>query len=178
MTTVDAPATSAPPQPGTHHHMPTFGFTRWGHPVHARTVDHLPDHNAYARFNKRLALFITQNIGTMTCFWLFCVISLSSLTAVLYEAHIINTTSFLTANGFILVVSWLSQNFIQLVLLPALMVGQNLQNIAADARSAKTFEDVERIIDLLDCHTQGGLADIMEEVQRLRVQLSTANGGS
>ena len=55
-----------------------------------------------------------------------------------------------------ILVEWMAQSFIQLVLLPALMVGQNLQNIAADARSAKTFEDVERIIDLLDCPDPGG----------------------
>jgi hypothetical protein len=65
--------------------------------VHKRTDDHLPPRTAYERFNKRLALVITQNVGTMTCFWLFCMISLSSL--------------------------------------PALMVGQNLQNEAADAHA-------------------------------------------
>jgi hypothetical protein len=174
MTTLDAPAPAAQ-QPDLHHR-PAFGFTRWGHPVHARTLDHLPEHTPYARFNKRLALFITQNIGTMTCFWLFCVISLSSLLAVLFAAHIIGAVGFLTANGFILCVSWVSQNFIQLVLLPALMVGQNLQNVAADARSAKTFEDVERIIDLLDCHTQGGLHDIMAEIEALKAKGAAAGG--
>lgn len=58
--------------------------------------------------------------------WLCWVISLSSLSAVRYAAHIRATVSFLTANGFILVVSWLWQNFIQAVLLRALMVGRNL----------------------------------------------------
>ena len=135
--------------------------------MHRRTVDHLPSKTAYERFNKRLALVITQNIGTMSCFWLFCVISLSSILAVMYAAHIIGTVGFLTANGFILMVSWISQNFIQLVLLPALMVGQNLQNEAADARAAKTFEDVEdartgiqRALQLLDVHTEGGLTSL------------------
>jgi len=162
-TTIELPAADA----GSPH--PTHGWTKLGHAVHARTVDHLPTGSPYARFNKRLALFITQNIGTMTCFWLFCVISLSSLLAVLYAAHIISTVGFLTANGFILCVSWVSQNFIQLVLLPALMVGQNLQNEAADARAAKTFEDVERIISLLDVHTQGGLKDLLDAINQLKV---------
>jgi hypothetical protein len=55
------------------------------------------------------------------------------------------------------------------------MVGQNLQNEAADARAAKTFEDVEdarqslvRVIDLLDCHTVGGLHDILQAVESLK----------
>lgn len=113
----------------------------------------------------------------MTCFWLFCVISLSSVLAVLYAAHIIGTVGFLTANGFILCVSWISQNFIQLVLLPALMVGQNLQNVAADARAAKTFEDVEdarkrlsKVLDLLDLHTQGGLRDVLDAIEELKAE--------
>lgn len=156
-------------------HAPTHGFTRLGQAVHKRTVDHLPTATGYQRLNKKLALLITNNIGTMTCFWLFCVISVSSVLAVLYAAHIIGTVGFLTANGFILCVSWISQNFIQLVLLPALMVGQNLQNEAADARAAKTFEDVEdardcirRALDLLDCHTEGGLKTVLDAVESLR----------
>jgi hypothetical protein len=154
---------------------PTHGFTNLGQAVHKRTVDHLPARTAYERFNKRLALVITQNVGTMTCFWLFCVISLSSLLAVMYAAHIIGAVGFLTAGGFILMVSWISQSFIQLVLLPALMVGQNLQNEAADARAAKTFEDVEdarqcikRALDLLDIHTEGGLKVVLDAVDSLR----------
>lgn len=47
--------------------------------------------------------------------------------------------------GFSLLIAWMCQNFIQLVLLPALMVGQNLQNQASDARSTKTFEDVQEL---------------------------------
>jgi len=154
---------------------PTHGFTRMGQAVHKRTVDHLPSRTGYERFNKRLAMAITANIGTMSCFWLFCVISVSSVTAVLHAAHIIGTVGFLTANGFILVVSWTSQNFIQLVLLPALMVGQNLQNEAADARAAKTFEDVEdartcikQALTLLDVHTEGGIKVILDAVESLK----------
>ncbi|MGO8873454.1 MAG: hypothetical protein ACLQPH_19030 [Acidimicrobiales bacterium] len=156
-------------------HQPTHGFTRLGQAVHRRTVDHLPSGTAYQRFNKRLALVITQNIGTMSCFWILCVISLSSLLAVMYAAHIIGTVGFLTANGFILIVSWTSRNFIQLVLLPALMVGQNLQNEVADARAAKTFEDVEdaragtrQALNLLDIHTEGGIKDILDAVESLK----------
>ncbi len=154
---------------------PAYGYTRRGQPVHRQTVDHLPADTAYQRFNKRLALLITMNIGTMTCFWLFCMISLSSLLAVLHAANVIGTVGFLTAAGFIVMVSWISQNFIQLVLLPALMVGQNLQNEAADARAAKTFDDVEdarenirKALDLLDLHTAGGLETVLEAVESLK----------
>jgi hypothetical protein len=160
-------------------HPPTHGFTKLGQAVHKRTVDHLPTNTPYQRFNKRLALALTNNVGTMTCFWVFCVISLSSLLAVL-SSHVIGAVGFLTAGGFILCVSWISQNFIQLVLLPALMVGQNLQNEAADARAAKTFEDVEdardcikRALSLLDLHTEGGMKVILDAVESLKTAQQT-----
>ena len=129
----------------------------------------MPEHNAYARLNKRLAVLITNNVGTMTCFWLFCVIAILGLPAALVEANVVTPTIGLIGEaGFVIMVQWVAQSFLQLVLLPSLMVGQNLQNDAADARSAKTFEDVERIIDLLDCHTQGGLHEVLAAVEALR----------
>jgi hypothetical protein len=158
-------------------HLPTFGFTRYGHAVHAKVTDHLPTHSPYARFNKRVALLITNKVGTMSCFWLFCVLALAALPAALVEAHIVSPTIGLIGEaGFVIVVQWMAQSFIQLVLLPALMVGQNLQNIAADARSAKTFEDVERVLDLLDCRTQGGLKDVLDAVESLKAQAGPAGG--
>ncbi|HET9058980.1 MAG TPA: hypothetical protein VFN61_03595 [Acidimicrobiales bacterium] len=161
------------------HHRPVWGFTRHGRPVHANTLDHLPTHNWYARFNKRVALALTNRVGTMTAFWVFCFISLMALPAVLVESHILSPSIGLIGEaGFALCVAWLAQSFIQLVLLPALMVGQNLQNIAADARSAKTFEDVERIIDLLDCHTQGGLAEVLSAIADLKAHLAPGAPGA
>ena len=172
MTTIDAPAPG--PSAPNMRHRPAFGFTKYGHAVHARVFDHLPTNTAYARFNKRLAVWITNNVGTMTCFWMFSVIALLGLPAALVEAHVISPTIGLIGEaGFVILVQWVAQSFLQLVLLPSLMVGQNLQNLAADARSAKTFEDVEKIIDLLDAHTQGGLGTVFEAVEDLKRQLTS-----
>jgi hypothetical protein len=113
----------------------------------------------------------------MTCFWLFCVVALLALPEALVEAHVVSPTiGIIGEAGFVIVVEWMAQSFIQLVLLPALMVGQNLQNVAADARSAKTFEDVERVLDLLDCRTQGGLGDVLAAVADLRAQVVALGG--
>jgi hypothetical protein len=125
----------------------------------------LKDDTAYARFNKKVAIGLTKYIGTMTAFWVFCVISVCSLPAVLTLVIPSLTTVFphwLIATSLVALVAWISSNFIQLVLLPALMVGQNLQSVAADARADKTFEDVETIISQLDVKTQGGLGDIYQ----------------
>ena len=176
-TTSPSVTTASTPDPAKARHMPAFGFTKHGHAVHAHVTDHLPDHSPYARFNKKVALWITENVGTMTCFWMFCVIALLALPAALVEAKVITPTiGIIGEAGFVILVEWAAQSFIQLVLLPALMVGQNLQNIAADARSAKTFEDVERIIDLLDAHTQGGVKDILEAIDALKSQGVSAGG--
>ena len=158
-------------------HPPVHGFTRLGQAVHRRTVDHLPSDTTYARINKKVALALTRYVGTMTCFWVFCLLALFSLPAVLsaFSAFKGVFPAVLIKASIIALVAWVAQTFIQLVLLPALMVGQNLQNAAADARAAKTFEDVEdarncirQALQLLDVHTEGGLKVILDAVESLK----------
>lgn len=127
---------------------PHFGTTRAGHHVHLRTVDHLPTETRYQRVNKRLALALTKNVGSMTAFWAFWVLCFTILPSVLHSmgiAHLGLIPTFMLSFGFNLLGTWLFSTCFQLTLLPALMVGQNLQNEAADARAAKTFEDVEAL---------------------------------
>jgi uncharacterized membrane protein len=156
---------------------PTHGFTKHGLAVHAKTIDHHPTGSAYQRFNKSAALKITENVGTMTCTWAFAVVALCSLPATLFAANVINLKMTLTSAGFILVVSWLAQSFIQLVLLPAIMVGQNLQAAASDVRASKQFEDTELLVDRLDTKTAGGLADVMAAIEELKSPPSPPKAG-
>jgi hypothetical protein len=146
---------------------PTHGFTRHGHAVHAKTTDHLPSDTAYQRFNKKVALAITNKVGTMTCTWIFAVLALTSLPAVLVAANVVHFHSVIASAGFILVVSWVAQSFLQLILLPAIMVGQNLQSAASDVRAAKTFEDVETVLDRLDEKTEGGIKAVLDRIDAL-----------
>ncbi len=94
--------------------------------------------------NAKIAVLITSLVGTMWCAYLFTVIALIGLPTALKPG----------GEG---IVSWIAQTFLQLVLLSVIMVGQNVQSSAADARSRRTFEDAETILDRLDVHTQGGL---------------------
>ncbi len=169
---------------------PRFGFTRHGLAVHARVIDHHPAGSAYARFNKRIAMALTAGVGTMTTFWLFCLLALCSLPSVLSAfapfAH--TFPAWMVKASIIALVAWIAQTFLQLVLLPALMVGQSLQNAASDARAAKQFEDTEQVrsdlmvaLDRLDVTTEGGLTAVLAEakaahadVQSLRDILATA----
>jgi hypothetical protein len=167
---------------------PHFGFTQLGHAVHARTIDHHPAGTRYERFNRRVAIWITKNVGTMTCYWLFTLLALLSLPATLKLAGVIKSASLLPAFmltfGFIYLISWCAQSYVQLVLLPALMVGQNLQNDASDARSAKQFEDAEATradvttaVDRLDIHTAGGITEVLTAVRDVHATLLTMRPG-
>lgn len=147
---------------------PHFGWTSLGHPVHKRTADHLPAHNAYARFNKRVALGVTAFVGSMTCAWVFCLLALVSLPAVITEAFGVHWfPRWLVAVGLIALVAWIAQTFLQLVLLSVIMVGQNVQQEASDARAAKTFEDTEAILDKLNLNTEGGIRVLNEKLDQL-----------
>jgi hypothetical protein len=155
-----------------HAQQPTFGFTWRGKAVHARWLDHYPTHNIYHRTNKALAVWITTNIGTMTCFWVFSLIAIMSLPAVMVEAKVVPPSIGVVGSiGFVILIQWLAQSFLQLVLLPSLMVGQNLQNQAADARAEKTFTDVEVILDRLDTHTEEGLSDVLAYLRQMHTEL-------
>src|SRR5258708_10874381 len=75
------------------------------------------------RFNSRLAVLITRSVGSMWCAYLFTLIALISLPAAL------------NSHDPIIIVSWIAQTFLQLVLLPIIIVGQNVQAAASDARA-------------------------------------------
>jgi hypothetical protein len=106
--------------------------------------------------NAKVAIVLTKVVGTMWCFYVFNGIALISLPSA------INTGQLTT------IINWVSSNWIQLILLPALMVGQNVQSVAADARALKTFEDTEKILDRLDTRTTGGLKDVLDAIEALK----------
>lgn len=104
--------------------------------------------------NAKLAVLITRLVGTMWCAYLFTVVALIGLPPALKPG----------GEGL---VSWIAQTFLQLVLLSVIMVGQNVQSLAADARAENTFKDAETILDRLDVHTQGGLKAILDRLDGL-----------
>jgi hypothetical protein len=121
-------------------------------------------------FNAKLAVIITHAVGSMAMAYIFCLIALTSLPAILIEAGVLTSgdvPKFLTKPGLILIVAWIAQTFIQLVLLSIIMVGQDVQSIASDARSENTFKDAQAILDALNTETEGGLQTILEAVERL-----------
>jgi hypothetical protein len=47
----------------------------------------------------------------------------------------------------LIIVSWVAQTFLQLVLLPIIIVGQNIQAASSDARAIATYEDAGAILE-------------------------------
>jgi len=117
--------------------------------------------------NAKLAVFITSLVGSMWMAYLFSLIALTSLPAIITQTGWVAKGTFptwLTSAGLILIVAWIAQTFIQLVLLSVIMVGQNVQSIASDARSEHTYDDTVKIIDALDIHTDGGIKDLNDSL--------------
>lgn len=152
---------------------PHFGHTKTGHAVHQHTSDHLPSRTAVARFNSRLGVAITTAVGSMWAAYVFGLLALTSLPAILTQAfHLHVFPSWLINASLIALVAWISSYFLQLVLLPIIIVGQNVQSQAADARASKTFEDCEALradltvaLDRLDEKTEGGLKAILDALK-------------
>ena len=90
--------------------------------AHVRGVDH---HNPIVRLNARFGLLITLIVGTMWTAYLFTALALFALPDAIKQ-------------GTYFIVVWLSSSFMQLVLLPIIIVGQNIQANAADKRAEDT----------------------------------------
>lgn len=90
-----------------------------------------------SKLNRRLALALTSGVGTMWAFYAFCVLALVS-------------APYAFRSGSILViVAWIAQTFLQLVLLPAIMVGQNIAAEATEIRDRETHDAVMEMIGLV-----------------------------
>jgi len=80
--------------------------------------------------NGKIALALTAAVGTMWCAYAFAILAL----VVLPEA---------ISSGLLPFVQWVSQTFIQLVMLSVIMVGQNVLGRAADKRALMTYQDAD-----------------------------------
>jgi hypothetical protein len=109
-----------------------------------KVTDLLPRGSAINRFNTKVALLITQVVGSMWCAYAFALFDLISL-------------PYAIRSGPAAFVSWVAQTFLQLVLLSVIMVGQNVQAAAADKRAEATFHDASATLHEV-AHVQGHLA--------------------
>jgi type VI protein secretion system component VasK len=90
--------------------------------------------NWIVRLNARIGLRITVIVGTMWCAYVFTILALISFPAAI------------RSHDKIIIVAWIAQTFLQLVLLPIIIVGQNIQATAADKRAEETYKDSEAVL--------------------------------
>lgn len=99
-----------------------------------KVADQLPMGSVVARFNTRLGLLVTLGVGSMWAAYAFTLLALISLPAAV------------RSHNAIIIVAWIAQTFLQLVLLPIIIVGQNVQAAAADKRSEATYQDADAVL--------------------------------
>ena len=130
-------------------------------PGPVKVAEQLPSGNAGERFNAWLAVKVTSGVGTMWCAYAFGALALVSL------------PSAITSGSPIILVSWISQTFLQLVLLSVIIVGQNVLAAAADKRSEATFKDADAVLHeavKIQEHLQAQdvvLADLVDRLARV-----------
>ena len=101
---------------------------------------------ATAGFNTKLAVALTQGTGTMWTAYIFALLALIGLFGLLGWL-----------NPFVfLLTTWISQQFLQLVLLPVILVGQNVLSHKAELQADEqyhttmsTYHDIEQIMQHL-----------------------------
>jgi len=110
-------------------------------------------------FNGKLGLFLTTVVGTMWAAYLFTVLA------------IVSFPSAIRSGDSIIIVAWIAQTFLQLVLLPIIIVGQNIQAKAADKRAEQTYKDAEAIMHeclQIQAHLAAQDGALTKEVAELR----------
>lgn len=129
-----------------------------------------------SKLNERLTATgarITLATGTMWVAIAFAALALISLPAVIRSGDVV------------IIVAWVTQSFLQLVLLPIIIVGQNVQGVASEARSAalavasdqraaQTLADVEQLLALQTSHIAAEHDATREHITGLIAALPTS----
>src|SRR5207253_9647207 len=113
--------------------------TRFRHVPHPRIIERKNERpvrttDERVGINGKVGLIITTIVGTMWAAYIFTIIALVSLPAALSSGNVI------------IIISWIAQTFLRLVLLPIIIVGQNIQGKASDRRAEQTYKDAEAIL--------------------------------
>ena len=108
----------------------------------------------FARFNTALSVKVTKVVGTMWCAYAFAVLAFVSLPSAIRSGNLET------------LVSWISQTFLQLVLLSIIIVGQNVLGAAADMRAEATYQDADAVLRT-SLEIQRHLEAQDEEIERI-----------
>jgi hypothetical protein len=112
------------------------------HLPYSHEIRNVNDIHAQERigFNARLATFITKSVSTMWAAYIFTFLAFIGLFGLLGWL-----------NPFVfLFTTWLSQQFLQLVFLPILAVGQNVLSRHQELQAEETYKTTIKIYEYLE----------------------------
>ena len=130
-----------------------------GPPTIAKARKKLHGDSLAARINGKIGLKITLIVGTMWAAYAFFLLALVSLPGAL------------SSHNAVVIVAWIAQTFLQLVLLPIIIVGQNIQAAASDGRAQATFDDASAVLEEAR-QIQKHLLAQDEAIQKILAQLA------
>lgn len=119
------------------------------HVVHPSELIKKKQGTNITQFNNKLAVGITNGVGTMWTAYIFTLLAIVSLPAVLTEAfHLTVFPHWLISVGLIALVAWIAQTFLQLVLLPIIIVGQNVIQSHQEAKAETDHKTLTYLANL------------------------------
>ena len=140
-------------------HMPHMHVPHIPHPhLEARKDMFLKAKAGADGFNSKLAVKITNVVGTMWCAYAFAALALISLPAAIQAG----TATF---------IAWFAQTFLQLVLLSIIMVGQKVASAKSDMQLEQTYKDAEALLEIND-----DMHKLVKQNVQLTEQLNTLLG--
>lgn len=116
-------------------------------------------------FNGKIALILTTVVGTMWCAYAFACLALLALPQA-------------AGGGSLALIQWVSQTFIQLVMLSVIMVGQNILSRASDKRAEMTYKDADATFhesEQIQAHLieqDHAINDLLDKVAKLEAGLA------
>jgi len=120
---------------------------------------------AHLGINSRVALVLTTVVGTMWCAYVFAILALLVVPQAIQ-------------GGLLTFVQWVSQTFIQLVMLSVIMVGQSILGQTADKRAEMTYKDAEATFheaEQIQAHLKAqdeAMDNILDRLEKLEVGLT------
>ncbi len=121
--------------------------------------------DAQVGINGRIALVLTTAVGTMWCAYIFAILALLVVPQALH-------------GGLLTFVQWVSQTFIQLVMLSVIMVGQTILGRSSDKRAEMTYKDAEATFheaEQIQAHLKAqddAIDTVLERLEKLEAGLT------
>lgn len=101
-------------------------------------------------FNDRVALWAVRTVGTMGCAYVFALLALCALPSAIHDSFAQGSFDAMP------LVTWLSQSFLQLVLLSVIMAGQTLQAKRGDEQHAEIRAHHQGVREMIARLGRGG----------------------